>query len=179
MPDEPLEVMVKANAQSTKRVPVQSHKSASLAEKMSRLLEKVRLRANELFQQRGGEHGHDLDDWLRAEDELGVLSVAEVEESDKEFRIRIRGAGLEPGELTVYAEPQAITVEGKSVRENLSTAESAVGEYALFGRYDLPHPIETDEVSAGLENGVLEIVAKKMTAAPKSGKEKQSKSTAA
>jgi hypothetical protein len=27
-------------------------------------------RAYELYEQRGGEHGHDMDDWLRAEHEL-------------------------------------------------------------------------------------------------------------
>jgi len=30
----------------------------------------IRLRAYELFEQRGKEHGHDLDDWLQAEEEL-------------------------------------------------------------------------------------------------------------
>ncbi len=31
---------------------------------------RIRLRAYELFEQRGGEHGHDLEDWLQAELEL-------------------------------------------------------------------------------------------------------------
>ena len=30
-------------------------------------------RAHELYQARGGEHGHDVDDWLRAEHELGGI----------------------------------------------------------------------------------------------------------
>jgi hypothetical protein len=30
----------------------------------------IELRAYELFQQRGGEPGHDLDDWLQAEAEI-------------------------------------------------------------------------------------------------------------
>jgi hypothetical protein len=30
----------------------------------------IALRAYELFLERGGEHGHDVDDWLRAEFEL-------------------------------------------------------------------------------------------------------------
>lgn len=30
----------------------------------------IRLYAYSLYEQRGGEHGHDLDDWLRAEGEL-------------------------------------------------------------------------------------------------------------
>ena len=32
--------------------------------------EQVRRRAYELYEQRGGEHGHDLDDWLQARSEL-------------------------------------------------------------------------------------------------------------
>lgn len=34
--------------------------------------EKIRQRAYELYQERGGKHGHDLDDWLKAEGELGT-----------------------------------------------------------------------------------------------------------
>jgi hypothetical protein len=32
--------------------------------------EQIRKRAYELYEQRGGEDGHDLDDWLTAESEL-------------------------------------------------------------------------------------------------------------
>ena len=34
------------------------------------LEEQIRFRAYELYEQRGGEHGNDLDDWLQAELEL-------------------------------------------------------------------------------------------------------------
>jgi DUF2934 family protein len=34
------------------------------------LEEKIRIRAYLLFEKRGGEHGHDLDDWLQAEAEI-------------------------------------------------------------------------------------------------------------
>jgi Protein of unknown function (DUF2934) len=30
----------------------------------------IRARAYEFYQQRGGEHGHDAEDWLRAEEEI-------------------------------------------------------------------------------------------------------------
>jgi Protein of unknown function (DUF2934) len=32
--------------------------------------EKIRIRAYLLFEKRGGEHGHDLEDWLQAETEI-------------------------------------------------------------------------------------------------------------
>jgi len=34
------------------------------------LEDEIRRRAHELYEQRGGEHGHDLEDWLRAEEEI-------------------------------------------------------------------------------------------------------------
>ena len=41
----------------------------------------IRRRAYELFEKRGYHHGHDLDDWLRAEAEvMGKKSTAIVEE---------------------------------------------------------------------------------------------------
>ena len=43
------------------------------------------MRAYQLFEQRGGEHGHDLEDWLRAEAEVvgkkPSLSVDQMEVS--------------------------------------------------------------------------------------------------
>jgi DUF2934 family protein len=38
------------------------------------LEEHIRRRAYELYQQRGGEHGSDLEDWLRAEAEVRALT---------------------------------------------------------------------------------------------------------
>ena len=37
-----------------------------------KLHERIRQRAYELYEERGREHGHDLDDWLKAEGELGT-----------------------------------------------------------------------------------------------------------
>lgn len=37
--------------------------------------ERIRRRAYELYEQRGGEQGHDLDDWLRAESEFAQHQV--------------------------------------------------------------------------------------------------------
>jgi Protein of unknown function (DUF2934) len=39
-------------------------------ESTAKLQEQVRCRAYEIYEQRGREEGHDLDDWLQAESEL-------------------------------------------------------------------------------------------------------------
>jgi hypothetical protein len=40
------------------------------------VLEKIRLRAYELYEQRGRREGHDLEDWLKAESEVIAKPVA-------------------------------------------------------------------------------------------------------
>jgi Protein of unknown function (DUF2934) len=45
-------------------------KAENQTEPTPEILEQIRARAHELFEQRGREEGHDLDDWLQAEAEV-------------------------------------------------------------------------------------------------------------
>jgi hypothetical protein len=40
--------------------------------------QQIRVRAYELFEQRGREEGHDLDDWLQAESEISMPARSEI-----------------------------------------------------------------------------------------------------
>ncbi len=51
-------------------VPQQIKRPAERTSSGPSLQDEIRARAYELFQQRGGEDGHDAEDWLRAEDEI-------------------------------------------------------------------------------------------------------------
>lgn len=42
-------------------------------------MEKVRQRAYDLYEARGREEGHDIDDWLQAEAEIGVVKMRKAE----------------------------------------------------------------------------------------------------
>jgi len=44
--------------------------------------EQVRARAYQLFLERGGQHGHDTDDWLQAEYELVQLPIQKIAKLD-------------------------------------------------------------------------------------------------
>ena len=52
-------------------------------------------------------------------------------------------------------------MEGAAVQEVESYEQAGVTERSLFGRYELPAVINTDLVTATLEDGVLEVVARK------------------
>lgn len=53
-------------AQRTAPTPVKEEQAGLTPE----MLEQIRVRAHELFELRGREEGHDLDDWLQAEAEV-------------------------------------------------------------------------------------------------------------
>ena len=52
------------------RTPPAPVKSENETEPTPEQLEQIRARAYELFEQRGGESGHDVEDWLQAEAEV-------------------------------------------------------------------------------------------------------------
>ena len=49
---------------------LRAHQASGHAEPQPNLEEEIRRRAYELYEKRGREDGHDLDDWLRAEAEI-------------------------------------------------------------------------------------------------------------
>ena len=58
-------------------------RSDALPPRRDPLTEAIARRAYELFLERGGEHGHDLEDWLQAERELIDLARARTHDSRK------------------------------------------------------------------------------------------------
>ena len=48
---------------------------ATVTSEPQELEDRIRVRAYELYQARGGENGHDLEDWLRAEEEVTEKKV--------------------------------------------------------------------------------------------------------
>lgn len=55
---------------SAQRTSPTSRRSITQAGSTPELLEQIRIRAYELFEQRGREEGHEVEDWLKAEAEV-------------------------------------------------------------------------------------------------------------
>lgn len=70
-------------------------------------------RAYELFEMRGGEHGHDREDWFRAESELLRPVSVSISESEDSLSVRANVLGFESNELGVSIEPDRITILGQ------------------------------------------------------------------
>jgi HSP20 family molecular chaperone IbpA len=82
-------------------------------------------RAYELFETRGCEHGHDWEDWFRAESELLRPVSVSMQESADRIRIHANVFGFEENELSVSIEPRRISILGK---KETSATESEGGK---------------------------------------------------
>ena len=85
---------------------------ADLQPKMQKVQLAIARRAHELFEARGGEHGHDLEDWFRAECELLCPVSVSMSESRDKISVRVCGVGFDETELEVSIEPHRITILG-------------------------------------------------------------------
>jgi HSP20 family protein len=138
-------------------------------EKLKAITESIRNQAFNLFQNRNGGNGSDVDDWLQAERDVVWSPTSELVDDKKEFRARIALPGFDAKDIQVSAMPDALVIqadashthEGKS--GNVSFCEFS--ERNLFRRLPLPASIDVDKVTASVDKGILEITAPK--AAPK------------
>jgi HSP20 family protein len=139
----------------------------SIFEEIGKRLEHVRRRAFGLFEQRGCELGHALDDWLKAEHEVLGWPAAELAEKDMTYEVKITLPGFEPKEVQVSATPSEIIVHAATKHEKKIEKENVLwtefGSNDVYRRFELPEPIDLDKMSAGLDNGMLHIVAEKAT----------------
>jgi len=95
-----------------------------LQAKVQKLQLAIARRAHELFEARSQEHGHDLDDWLRAESELLCpISIAMSQSSDC-VELSANVAGFDQSEIEVSVEPGRVMILGKKAQ---STKETEMG----------------------------------------------------
>jgi HSP20 family molecular chaperone IbpA len=66
---------------------------------MNAAFDKIRKRAFEFFERRGGAPGFDVEDWLRAKRDLLWVPQAEILETDAELKIKAGVPSLEAKDL--------------------------------------------------------------------------------
>lgn len=110
----------------------------------------VARRAYELFEVRGSEHGHDWEDWFRAESELLRPVPVVTSESRDMFTVcaNVLGFGLE--DLQVAVEPFRLTIFG-SLGNQLADAYPS----EILRIVKLPVEIMPERSRASLRAGVL------------------------
>lgn len=152
-------------------------KPLPIFEKIAQRFEAVQRRAFELFEARGRELGHDVEDWLKAEHELLGWPAAELAEKDGAYEIQIALPGFEGKEVDVTATPTEVLVHA-ATKEEKKTQKGDVlwtefGSNDVYRCFQVPNPINVDKVTAILEKGILKINA------PETLKPKEIRATAA
>ncbi len=136
-----------------------------LLEGMKATFDKIRERAFELFERRGGAPGLDVDDWVRAEHELFWVPQAELTETETEYKIKVGVPGFDAKDLDVTVQPQEILVQGRAEQREEKMEQgvsfSEFGSKSLYRRFVLESSIDLGGVSASVENGMLTITAPK------------------
>jgi HSP20 family protein len=127
--------------------------------------DKIRKRAFELFERRGGAPGFNLDDWVRAEHDLFWVPQAELAETEAEFQIKVGVPGFEARDLDIKAHPTEILVQGNTEKRQDKTeagmSYSEFGMKPLYRRFSFTTTVDVGAVTANVENGLLTVSAPK------------------
>jgi HSP20 family protein len=135
--------------------------SSTLFDCKNELWEAIARRAYAYFEERGRENGRTIDDWLRAEAELLRPLPINISEADGRLKVRAEMPGFSGREIKVSVEPSRVMISG-SAEENEAqkTEKSLYAEYRsnlAFRAFELPVEADPSNVTAVLENGILEI----------------------
>lgn len=145
---------------------VEGERTLPVFREISDRLEAVRKKAFELFQGRGGELGHELEDWVAAEHAVMGWPAAEVTEKPDAFEVEVTLPGFAATEVEVTASPKEIIVHAASHHErkgeDTKVIWSEYGSNDVYRRFALPTSVNADKVSAHLDDGILHVIAPKV-----------------
>lgn len=139
--------------------------SGTLVEQTGLISAAVARRAYELFEARGSQHGHDCEDWFRAESELLTPLPATIVDTDDGFTVRAELPGFTGKDLEALAEPRRLIVRPRKQtleQENTSAAHQRKMSAEMFLALELPDPVDPDNIKATIENGAVEVTLAKV-----------------
>lgn len=151
------------------KCPVEKHCTelniGSLLEEVQTAVDSIRQRAYELAAERGFAGCQDLDDWLKAQNELFFVPVSNLVETDTDYTLTASVAGFKPEQISVSIEPQSVSVWCKaSMRtESLPNAGARVepADREMFCQYRLPHTVVVESAKAFYESEVVTVILPK------------------
>jgi HSP20 family protein len=138
-----------------------------LLEDVAAITGSIRSRAFDIFQNRNGRNGSDLDDWLQAERDVVWPPASELVDDEKEFRARIALPGFDAKDIQVSAMLDALVIQADAIHshegKNGNVCFCEFSGKKLFRRLQLPASIDVDKVTASVDKGILEVTAPKAT----------------
>jgi len=143
----------------------------TLLDRLNKLSEQISRRAYEIFESNGKMHGHDLEDWFKAESEIVPPLELRIKEEDDALTIDAETPEFNAKELEVSLEPWRLTISGKKETKEEQKKGETISQIQttneLLRVIDLPSEIDSAKATATLKNGHLELkLPKKAKAAP-------------
>ncbi len=137
-------------ANSGQQAPVEIITGERLPAFLDAMRHSIAYRAYEHFEARNRQHGNDLRDWFRSEDELTSHLSPVITESKDSVLLKIQLSGLQEDELTLAVEPRRVILRS---RKPLGTSPSR----ETFRFADLPGEIEPKSAESTVHAGTLEV----------------------
>jgi HSP20 family molecular chaperone IbpA len=139
-----------ANYQKTARPQILD--SVAVVSRIENLQRAIAERAYSLFMLRGGEHGHDVEDWLIAESELIQPLALRIEETDSELNVQANVSGFRAEDILISIEPREVVISGTNEVNNLTASQRAA---ELFHTLRLPYEIDPTRATADIRQELL------------------------
>ncbi len=141
-------------------------------DRMHEMQEMISRRAFELFETGGRIFGRDLDHWFKAESELLHPVHVSIEETKEGLKVEAEVPGFKAEELEVSVEARRLTITGKreTAKEEKKKGKTIYSERSaerVLRVVELPVEVNSENVSATLKDGVLELTLSKAVPAKK------------
>jgi HSP20 family molecular chaperone IbpA len=130
---------------------------ADIFDRMNETRSLIAQRAYEIYESRGGSHGSDQDDWLRAEEELLPKLPTEYDVTDDAVRLTAKVPCFDAKELEVEVGHRLAVVCGVHYDSNKLPANHRKSE-RVMGIIELPFDVDPLLARATLRSGTLQIV---------------------
>ena len=144
----------------TDRTPV-FVEAEKLFDRMAELTREIGGRAFEFFRMRGGGLGQELEDWFKAERELLRTVPVEITEKDGNVVVSAAVPGFKPEEIEVSVKDDVLIMSGKTEAKQRKSDENVIldewNSNQFFRQFTLPAPVDPNNVTATLKDGMLEL----------------------
>lgn len=147
-------------------MPVKVVPAQDLTGRLEGMKDAIARRAYEIFENRGRAHGHDVEDWLRAESELLHHFPHTIAETESACTVFVQLPGFwDAADLVVGLEPRRVVVSGeRKVQVTISGSGGTRMEdrlQSILHVLDLNVNVDPSRATASFSQNTLEIVMPK------------------
>jgi HSP20 family molecular chaperone IbpA len=132
--------------------------STGLADLMDSIHQAISKRAYEIFERRGRQDGHEVEDWMQAEEELARKIPTQINDTGTHITVRAKLGEFTAAETKLGFEPRRIILWANKVSPDRSAQ--------LLQIIDVPTEIDSKGAAALLKDGELSLALPKVNRAP-------------